>query len=224
MISMADPEWYSMVETFLINNPVFGKWAYMCPLTRPNSPHGKSFTDTLLWYIAGSGVNSSYQQTQSHMLLGELKKANYNMPLALENITKDGKKVQPKKLPIYNDIWQFCVHNDLKLQELNISHLPELAKIKGIGVSCVACMKQCYDSLNINNMNIDDTNSYVEITDRDFLCGLCTAYDIQFTSYSNVAKSISQSKVKEIVDTWGQCKIVGSILCTQISHYYCRKQ
>jgi hypothetical protein len=112
-----------------------------------------------------------------------------------------GDQLQPKKRAIYSDIW--TVVKEIGPLNYRLEHLLG-TKIKGVGVGCVAQLKQFWSS---------DPDA-VEISDRGFIAG--------FTKVYNLDKKPTPSQIKKKVETWKSNKIVGGLLCTQIFHYLIR--
>jgi hypothetical protein len=69
-------------------------------------------------------------------------------------------------------------------------------KVKGVGPGCIGQLKQFWST----------DNDAVEITDRAFIAGFKKVYG-------------QEVNIKKTVNQWGNQKIVGSLLCTQIYHY-----
>jgi 3-methyladenine DNA glycosylase/8-oxoguanine DNA glycosylase len=201
LISHLDPEWHLAIETFLDQNPEFWPYAYLVPMQRPRfnaSLKPKYFIEHLLRYICEAGVNSNYAQKQYNLILSYLQKNNYDIGLMLDQI---GDQLQPKKRAIYSDIWKAV--KEIGPLNYRLEHLLA-TKIKGVGVGCVAQLKQFWSS----------EPDAVEISDRGFIAG--------FTKVYNLDKKPTPSQIKKKVETWKSNKIVGGLLCTQIFHYLIR--
>jgi hypothetical protein len=189
-ISQIDPNWYLTIEGFLIQNPEFGPYVYLIPIHRPTvHPSAKNFLEHLVLYICESGVNRKYAWKQWSLIQPFLQSNQYNIGLMVEKI---GDQLQPKKRQIYLDLWE-------KVQPIGPLNyqLQDLlnTKVKGVGPGCIGQLKQFWST----------DNDAVEITDRAFIAGFKKVYGDQ--------------NIKKTVDQWGNQKIVGSLLCTQIYHY-----
>lgn len=197
LISQVNPTWYTIIEEFLINNPEFGPYAYLIPLKRPHSKSNlipKTFIEHLLFYICESGVNRIYSQKQWSIMQPFLQSNNYDIYLMVKTL---GEQLQPKKRQIYLDLWDKV--KPIGPLEFKLSHLLE-TKIKGVGPGCIAQLKQFWS---------EDTDA-VETSDRGFVAGFGRVYQIE---------KPTQQQIKKKVESWGNYKIVGGLICTQIFHY-----
>jgi hypothetical protein len=198
LISQLDPVWYQTIENFLVQNPEFGPYAYLVPIQRPIQNKilkPKYFIEHLLRYVCEAGVNRNYAHQQYNLIVDFLHKYDFNMELMVAALYE---KLQPKKRQVYLDIWE-----RVKLKgPLNYT-LDDLmqTKIPGVGAGCIGHLKQFWST--------DD--HAVEITDRGFVAG--------FTKIYGLAKNAKPSEIKNKVNSWGNEKIVGSLLCTQVYHY-----
>ena len=197
-IAQLDPEWYMIIENFLLTNPEFGPYVYLIPLKRPihnQSLRPKYFIEHLLRYISETGVNSNYAMKQWSLIKKCLESNNYDMGIMLSLI---GDQLQPKKRQIYSDLWDKV--KPIGPLHYTLDHLLQ-TKIKGVGQGCIGQLKQFWST----------DNNAVEITDRGFVLGFSKVY--------NLDKKATPKQISEKVGTWGENKIVGSLLCTQIYHY-----
>jgi hypothetical protein len=198
LISQLDPEWYLIIEKFLMENPEFGPYVYLVPIKRPihnQKLKPKYFIAHLLQYIAEAGVNTKYAINQWSFIMQSLQENNYDMGIMLNKI---GDQLQPKKRQIYADLWEKV--KDIGALNYTFDHLLQ-TKIKGIGPGCIGQLKQFWST----------DNNAVEISDRGFVAGFAKVY--------NLDKKPTSKKISEKVETWGENKIVGSLICTQIFHY-----
>jgi hypothetical protein len=202
LISQLDPEWYMMIEKFLVGNPEFGSYAYLVPIQRPihnTKLRPKYFIDHLLRYICEIGVNRNYAMKQWELIKQCLQQNNYDIGVMLNLI---GDQLQPKKRETYADLWE----KTKAIGPLNytLDHLLQ-TKIKGVGAGCIGQLKQFWST---------DTNA-VEISDRGFVGGFAKLYGLD---------KPTKKQISEKVETWGENKIVGSLICTQIFHYVLSNQ
>jgi hypothetical protein len=168
IISQVDPEWYSIIENFLIDNPEFGPYAYLVPIQRPihnQRLRPKYFIDHLIKYISETGVNRTYARNQFLSIQQCLNQNNYDMGVMLNLI---GETLQPKKRQIYSDLWEAV--KVIGALNFTLDHLLQI-KIKGIGVGCIGQLKQFWSK----------DNNAVEISDRGFVGGFSKVYNQAFT-------------------------------------------
>jgi hypothetical protein len=203
LISQLDPDWYMMIEKFLIQNPEFGAYAYLVPMHKPihnQKLKPKYFIDHLLLYICEAGVNRNYAHKQFDLIRNFLQQNNYHLGLMVELL---GENIQPKKRQIYIDLWKHI--EPIGALNFTLEHLLQ-HKIKGIGVGCIGQLKQFWST---------DPNA-IEISDRGFIAGFAKVYHIN--------KKPTPKQITEKVEGWGENKIIGSLICTQIYHYLLSNQ
>ena len=192
-----EENYYDRVVNFVKNHPEF---QMLLPIAKLTDKIGyiNSISDAIVYGIANAGVRADYGISQYFKVRTYLVETNFRILL------KEDQKIQPKKVEYYNNFIKFLIKNNLKASDLNMSHIDQLAELKGIGVTNIALVKELFGSKH------DDVCPYSHMF---FITGMQKFY--------NLPSKPSLKDMKNITKNWTDTKI-GSMFIIQYYNYYCR--
>lgn len=148
LISLVNPEWAVIINTFIEEYPEFRQYAYLAPLNEIEPIHYNNVNtlfEAIMHYICAVGVRYSYAIQQWELIYPFINCKNWETIMENSINLRYNVDIQPKKREIYYNFIQFLNENNLNHTNLNPSHLKFIQKnVSGIGVGCIAWCKKYF--------------------------------------------------------------------------------
>lgn len=195
------------IVMFMETNPEFLKIGHLISLTEfpvhfglnPGEPENKELPigvfEHLVYYIANAGVHRNYSHKQWLMIKNYIR-THQSLKDLTSNLT-----IQPKKIKVYNDLYNLLIKFNINAYDLNINQALILCQeLKGVGDGCVTHLQTIF------NQPVT-TPDYSDI-----------GFKKGFMKFYNLDKQPTKKQVFEKSKDWSNIKIANSLM-HQAYHY-----
>lgn len=207
-IGLQKPEWAVELNNFLERFPEFQQFRQIAPLdatlpkTTDDEKDPQTIFETIIYYVANTGVRFSYALQQFDLLRVFIRSYNWEQNLYYLQWFLNSYNIQPKKKDIYWNIYGYMNQRGITKDNITIENALEMQQyISGLGDGYLAYMRNKYTKS-------DDCLSY---TDINFLKGFDKVY-------GRKDKKIVKEKCNEFLENnYGR---VANSFCFSIYHHF----